>query len=152
MKAVVNPVLQRNAFFGHPENILLAMISDPRKHVRELGVRRILRARSESYGIRHFVTVSINFEAHDYIDLIDWQATPVTEPPILRHLSVDELEMFVASGDVPVIDSENFPCHTQAVERCVKTVTEASMAVCGFKARDGLIRNRLESRANMPHF
>ncbi len=152
LKAVVNPVIQRNAFFGHPENILLAMISDMRKHIRELGVRRILRARSESYGIRRFTTVPINFEADDYIDLIDWQAIQVTEPPILADIASDELEMFVASGDVPCVDFAKFPSHTQSVERCVKIVTEASMAVCGAKARDGLIRNILESRENMPYF
>lgn len=152
LKAVVNPVIQRNAYFGHPENILLAMISDERRHIRELAVRRILRARSESYGIRQFVTLPINFEAQDYIDVIDWQAAEITEPPILANITVDELEMFVASGDVPVIDFAKFPCHTQAVERCVKMVTEASVAVCGSVARDGFIRNRLESRKRMPCF
>jgi len=152
LKAVVNPVIQRNAYFGHPENILLAMISDERRHIRELAVRRILRARSESYGIRQFVTLPINFEAQHYIDIIDWQAAQVTELPILANITLDELEMFVASGDVPVIDFAKFPCHTQAVERYVKMVREASVAVCGSVARDGFIRNRLESRKHMPYF
>jgi len=60
--------------------------------------------------------------------------------------------MFVASGDVPQIDFPKYPCHTQAVERCVKLVTEASSAVCGASARDGFIRVRLESRGLMPSF
>lgn len=47
---------------------------------------------------------------------------------------------------------EKFPCHTEAVERCVKLVTEASTSVCGQKKRDGLIRVRLLSRKNMPKF
>lgn len=45
-----------------------------------------------------------------------------------------------------------FMCHTQAVERAVKLVTDASTAVCGESARDGFIRARIESRAIMPSF
>ena len=60
--------------------------------------------------------------------------------------------MFVASGDVPVVDFPKYPCHTQSVEQCVKLVTAALAAVCGVKARDGFIRVRLESRQLMPNF
>jgi len=44
------------------------------------------------------------------------------------------------------------PCHTQAVERGVKLVTESRQAVCGGIARNGLIRNRIESRKQMASF
>ena len=74
------------------------------------------------------------------------------EPPILANTPVNDLEMFVASGDVPVVDFPKYPCHTQSVERGVKLVTEASAAVCGVNARDGFIRARLESRKVMPRF
>jgi len=60
--------------------------------------------------------------------------------------------MFVACKETPVIDYPKYPCHTQAVERCVKLVTESAKAVCGVKARDGFIRVRLESRKIMPVF
>ena len=42
---------------------------------------------------------------------------------------------------------ERFPGHTQAVERCVKLVTEACVAICGEDRRDGFIRVCLQSRA-----
>ncbi|VEN39155.1 unnamed protein product [Callosobruchus maculatus] len=42
---------------------------------------------------------------------------------------------------------DNFPCHTQALERCVKVVTKESQDVVGFKNRDGFIRNILISTA-----
>lgn len=49
-----------------------------------------------------------------------------------------------------------FPCHTQAVERCVKLVTELlvgwPVSVAGPKAADGLIRTKLMSRSKMPTF
>jgi len=45
-----------------------------------------------------------------------------------------------------------FPCHTQAVKRAVKLVTNASSVVSGESARDRFIRARIESRAIMPSF
>ena len=150
LKAIVDPVIQRNAYFGHPENILLCMLGDDRKHIRELGMRRILRARSEVYGMRRFVVPLLNFNATDYYDIIDWQNTVISELPLLKGHSQDDIEMFVACRETPAIDFPKYPCHTQAVERCVKLVTESSMAVCGVKARDGFIRVRLQLRQTMP--
>ena len=42
--------------------------------------------------------------------------------------------------------------HTEAVERAVKLVTEAAVQVSDHKERDGLIRNKLQSRQKMPKF
>ena len=78
--------------------------------------------------------------------------TALSEPSILANNSADDIEMFVACGDTPVVDFPKYPCHTQAIERCVKLVTEASSTVCGVKSRDGFIRVRLESRKIMPRF
>ena len=50
------------------------------------------------------------------------------------------------------LEFEKLPCHTQAVERCIKLVTEASIAVCGAAARDGLIRVRNNARKKMLKF
>ena len=43
-----------------------------------------------------------------------------------------------------------YPVHTQAIERAVKEVTEASAAVNGFERRDGWVRARAENREWMP--
>jgi len=99
-----------------------------------------------------FSIPTLNFNAQNYMDMIDWQNTPVTEPPLLAEVPVDSIEMLVASGEIPVMDFPKYPCHTQAVERCVKLITEASASVCGEKARNGFIRVRLESRKIMPYF
>lgn len=152
LRSVIDPVIERNSYYAHPENLLLSMLLDERKEIRELAMRRILRARSEQYGLRVFHVPKLNFAATDYIDLIDWQSTEISEPPILRNSSVHDIEMCVACGDAPVMDFPKYPCHTQAVERCVKLVTEACASVCGSKARDGFIRVRLESRKIMPSF
>ncbi|KAK4880727.1 hypothetical protein RN001_008873 [Aquatica leii] len=67
--------LYRNAFFAHPENLLLSMLSDEQKHVRELAARRILKARKSSESLQHrvFEVPKINLNASSYIDLIGWQ-------------------------------------------------------------------------------
>ena len=43
-----------------------------------------------------------------------------------------------------------YPVHTQAIERAVKEVTEASAAVNGFERRDHCVRARAENRELMP--
>src|SRR6218665_1785208 len=43
----------------------------------------------------------------------------------------------------PTVIFRNFPCHTQAVKRHVKLVTEAATAVCGQNSRDGFNRARV---------
>ncbi|CAK1579256.1 unnamed protein product [Parnassius mnemosyne] len=96
LKAVIDPVIIRNGYFAHPENLLLAMLIDSQQHIRELAARRILKAR---------------------------------ELPLLR-----------------------LPCHTQAVERSVKTVTQAANTLCSKTAREGFIRAQIESCKNMPKF
>lgn len=153
LKDIVDAVIQRNGFFGHPENVLLAMIADERVKVRELGLRRILKARSEATScrdIRIFKLPNFNFDAKDYIDMIPWQECTVTEPPILSGLCDDELKDYIRSNEIPKL--EKYPCHTQSVERCVKLVTEASASVCGAEARDGFIRATVASRKCMPFF
>lgn len=153
LKGIIDPVLQRNAFFGHPENILLAMITDERKHIRELGLRRILKARSHRVaGIRKFKAPQLKYDSVDYFDLIDWPNTRITEPPLIAGISDHDITELVKNGETTMVDFPRYPCHTQAVERCVKIVTQASAAVCGQISRDGFIKSRLESRRIMPTF
>lgn len=150
---IIDPVIQRNSFFAHPENLLLAMIFDNRRPIRELGLRRIIEARRvKSNSVRVFKLPKLNFQAADYIDIIIWAESQITPPPILDNVSDKVLKEMVEKERLNDIAIPAFPCHTQAVERCVKLVTEASMAVAGPKARDGLIRTKLMSRSKMPTF
>lgn len=152
LKKVVDPVIQRNAFFSHPENLLLAMITDERPHIRELALRRILKSRKQkcTRSVRSFSVPALNFEATDYVDMIDWQQTPITEPPIVMDIDDNSLLTMIRDEETPKLDFARYPCHTQAVERHIKLVTEASEMVCGKEKRDGFIRARLESRMKMP--
>ena len=49
-----------------------------------------------------------------------------------------------------IITTPNFPTHTQAVEKIIKIVTDASEIVAGEEARKGYIRARIEGRKNKP--
>lgn len=155
LKNIVLKTIQRNAFFAHPENILLTMLQDEAAHIRELALRRILKAKKELKGkkVREFHLPQLRVEACNYYDLIDWASEKVTEPPLLMKYSETEISSILQdSAGENWLQIEKYPCHTQAVERCVKLVTEASLAVCGPEARDGFIRTRIKSRQDMPYF
>ncbi|XP_031339102.1 uncharacterized protein LOC116167737 isoform X2 [Photinus pyralis] len=152
-KAIVFRTIQRNSFFAHSENVLLAMLQDERGHIQELALRRIMKARKTNKGkkVREFITPKLNFEANEYYDLIDWTTEKIYEPPITQKYTDSEILQKITSANFKVT-VEEFPCHSQAVERGVKLVTEASSAVCGSKARDGYIRARIKSRTEVPKF
>jgi len=154
LKVIVDPVIARNGYFCHSENILLAMLADERDHIRELGCRRILAARKEnaSEALRQFRVPSLNFNARDYIDLVNWNNEDRCEPPMTKHLAEAELQDCVKNRNNQLVRSlPQFPCHTQATERHIRLVTEASAAVCT-EQRDGFIRSGIESRKKMKTF
>nr|CAI5856215.1 unnamed protein product [Callosobruchus analis] len=150
--AIIDPVIERNAYFAHPENTLLCMLNDKNANLRELALRRILKARSIYYseGIREFKIPKINVEATTYDDLIDWQNYELSEPPILASIPNDHLNQLIKT--VPEMDLVRFPSHTQVVERMVKVVSEASLVVSGAESIDGYVMAKLHSRSEMPVF
>ena len=156
LRSIVDEVIQRNAYFCHSENLLLGMLTDEREHIRELAYRRILAARRENIilsEVRRFRVPTINFAAKDYIDLVDWYKMDRYDPPLLKNFTDIELANFVEKKDSEKsMLIRKLPCHTQATERCIRLVTEASAAVCGETARDGFIRTRIQSRAAMKTF
>lgn len=115
----------------------------------------MLKARqsaSTGKSIRNFHTPSLKFDALDYTDMIDWNTIKISSPPLLRSVSNEDIKSFIQSGERPDWDIKDFPCHTQAVERCVKLVTEASLKLCGPQSRDGYIRTTLKSRKLIKEF
>lgn len=151
--AVVDRSIQINGYFAHPENILLAMIRDNEKEVRKNAYRYILEARANSShnSIRKFKVPTINLKAKTYVDLIDWKANLITEPPLIKKFSESDLTELVNEGENSSswnFDGFRLPNHTQAVERCVKVVTEISEKVSG--ENDGKATS--DSRKLMPQF
>ncbi|ESN92905.1 hypothetical protein HELRODRAFT_165041 [Helobdella robusta] len=136
LKNIVFKTVQKNAFFAHPENILLAMLQDDAENIRELSLRRILKARKESKGkkVREFKLPKLKIDASRCYDLIDWAIEKITEPPPTMKYSNIEISNDISSKCL--LEIEKYPCHTQSVERCVKLVT---LSVCGPESRDGFI-------------
>ena len=100
--------------------------------------------------VRQFQVPVLNFDADDYIDFVAWQNIDRYDSPIMNNYSVSQIRAFIDNTDV--IQLPHFPCHIQAVERCIKLVTKASDAVCGQEQRDGFIQARIESRTIMKTF
>ena len=122
---------------------------DERKHIRKLAARKINVAReidgchSRSSGdIRKFTIPKLSFEARDYCELVNWPDFLRLEPPITCKRMDNDLEEAIKTGCMP--DLEKYPCHTQAVERYVKVVTDVARSVCGKERREGYIRAKLE--------
>src|SRR6218665_3877295 len=72
LNRIVDPVMQRNSYFAHPENLLIAMATDERPHIRPPALRRVLAARSSQNETdstpRIFKVPLLNFEAQDYTE------------------------------------------------------------------------------------
>ncbi|GBO42300.1 hypothetical protein AVEN_240090-1, partial [Araneus ventricosus] len=81
----------------------------------------------EGNCVRRDAIPAVKFRSKDYVDVIDWEACYVTPPTVLRHISCHELLKMI-QDDVPMDgwDFIKLPSHTQAVERIVKLLTEAS--------------------------
>lgn len=95
LKSIVDSVIERNAFFAHPENLLISMLVDDRDYIRELALRRIIKAReAESPTKRRIFRIpKINFSAKDYTEIIVWHESQITAPPVLQHISIEELQI-----------------------------------------------------------
>ena len=85
--------------------------------------------------------------------MIDWHATgTINEPPMTVGISEEELLQFINQKETPSVTFPRLPCHTQAVERCAKIVTQASGAVCDVDRQDRYIKVQLESQGLTPFF
>jgi hypothetical protein len=71
--------------------------------------------------------------------------SPLTEPPLIFQFSTKTLQHLLKTKEI--IKFENIPYNTQAVERMVKLVTEASSKVFGHDRRNYFILNALKSRS-----
>ncbi|GBL93077.1 hypothetical protein AVEN_216438-1 [Araneus ventricosus] len=107
VKQIIYKVFSNNAYFAHPEHLLLTMLHDSRKHIRELAVRRILaaidRMTKNSGGLRFFKLPKHNFEAANYIDLIDCSNCVVTEPPLTICIKNKDLRELCKEEQFPVL-------------------------------------------------
>lgn len=148
LRKVIEPVIQRNAYWAHPEALLLAMAADRNPEVRTQAVRTIQHCRQQppTGKVRPYILPTVQFSASTLPDLIDWEKELITEPPLTSSLSAQDLEKIRTEP----LQVAHYPIHTVAVERTVRVVTEAASAVVGEEQRHGFVCNRLRHRKKLP--
>lgn len=71
---IIDAVAEWNDYITHPENMIFSIAVDEKLHIRELSYRSVLKGRNEMSKVRSvriLLPPSINYEASDYIELID---------------------------------------------------------------------------------
>ncbi|CAH1099833.1 unnamed protein product [Psylliodes chrysocephalus] len=118
LKEVIDPVILRNSYFAHPENILLGMLGDTREHIQKFAVLRIFKTRNSNkqQSRRKFEDPnSLNMSASSYMDLIDWSTSVITEPPLTMELPEEVLNDILKNPASSMLFSEikSYLCHMQ---------------------------------------
>ena len=52
IRKIIDLVIQRNAYFSHPESLLISIVLDERVHVRQLAFRRLLKTRKQEPKVK----------------------------------------------------------------------------------------------------
>ena len=94
----------------------------------------------------------LNINANSHSDLIDWTDTTILEPSFTYSVTTNEIKEMIESKAFSEFKILELSCHIQSVESHIKLVTEASSLACDHASREGLIRNKLSSRATTPCF
>ena len=81
VRDIARKVLQRNAFFAHPERVITEMLGDENKPVRDIAVDKIMSlgetltaGHADTFkeeAVRKFTVPSINENATSYHQLVD---------------------------------------------------------------------------------
>ena len=72
VRKIINPEIQNNSYFAHPENVLLSMLYDERKSVRDQAIQTILYYRDNLHDetrLRPYKKIEINFYCFDYVNI-----------------------------------------------------------------------------------
>ena len=145
---IIAPVLRNNCYFCHPENILLAAVADGDQEIRKVAYDKISLAQRQTHrgAIRIFDKdeITLNLSATSFMDLIDWNCVNMTVPPLLQDTDAASI-----SANLQII-LPNYPCHSQAVERCVKDMSSACSKVYGHDSRHGVMLQMKKSRLDVP--
>lgn len=85
--------------------------------------------------------------------MISWDNA--TEPPLTKSFTNEQLMSLVLNRETSCLYNNQIfclPCHTQAVERCVKVVSDSSSKVTGQNSRHGMIKTKFSSRKKFSKF
>lgn len=150
---VVCETLNNNPFFAHSENVLLAMLVDEDKLIRNSAIETIMLCREKvSPAVRKFNVPHMTFEeCTNYTELVDWtNLNGIWEPPFTKNLSSDELNVYKNSDEIMKVPE--FPCHSQRTEQCVQAMSDAVKKVAGTKQQIDFIKTKMASRQKYSKF
>ena len=152
VRDIITPYIQSEAWFSHSENVLTSLLSSKDPEDRSFALGKIAELRGDNaFGdrsVRPRRIPKLNFSAEKLQDLIEWKKGEVYEPIFTSKMSSDDLQVLYGQP----LNVPPFKNHTQATERCVKLVTEASASVCGQEARDKYIKSRVTHREQLKKF
>ena len=95
------------------------MLTDRRKHVRELGLRRVLKCRNVvilDNSVRELNIRTTNFNADNYMDLIGCNLVTISEPPSYGTFSDNEQNLVILNEEMHI---SRYSCHSEGVQSCV---------------------------------
>ncbi|XP_073811852.1 uncharacterized protein [Musca autumnalis] len=155
LRNIVNPVIQNNSYFAHSENVLLSMLFDNRKEIRNFALQKILYIRDNLCDIselREYVKPIINFDCTDYVHMIDLEDKALLfEPPFTRNIPYEHLQQYLESvhDENPPFLDPLIPCHIQGTERYVQVLASVAKRSID-KTREGLLASVCEGRKKVP--
>lgn len=155
LRPVVQNVVLTNSYYAHSENVLLSMLFDDRKPIRDRAIRKIMYIREKIYDpnvLRKYVKPkNINFNCIDYINMIDLNDDSILhEPPFTRKVPFEHLTEYLDcdNEDTPFEDPK-IACHIQGTERCVQLLTSVSKRTI-HEHREEIMNVTTESREVLP--
>lgn len=77
---------------------MLAMAQDSRKHIRELGLRRIIKAKERDQKTKKNCTYTVpklKFTTTDYTELNHRNSCEPSSPPLLKDVTNDEIKSYI---------------------------------------------------------
>lgn len=101
---LIDPFIQRNAHFLHPEYMLLNMAINKPIYVRERTFRRWFKPRNQTSKyetVLSFLLSDINFKISDYAMLIGLSLCQLSPPPIMDHVTIESIFSFLHRKVIP---------------------------------------------------
>lgn len=146
-------VINNNCYYANHENILVAMVTDNNHEIRKeayqnLIIASLITGQGASGNVRRFTKPkSINFNCSHYSKMISMKVDEITVPPVLRSLTREDLQDYQNSHDI--IELENIPCHTQAIEQHIQITAHQARRTPNVQLQQGAIINTANYRKNL---
>ena len=116
------------------------MYDEEDEYIRNMAIARIRKTRENpTDNIRTFVIPKIDFTADIYYKMIDYNDDWL-EPRLTMDIPSYKLRLSYCFDE--------YPCHSQSVERFIRLVSETSIMYSNPDDRDGRIKATIQAKLN----